>query len=333
VLAISAIMFLLVLLGAGFLILRRHKLNNAPEKSRAEFAMRLARVRSAPTVAGSTVVGILHRGDRVSGQWVTSPDGVTSWFKTSMATGGFGYVWARNLSVEPRPAIVDATAGPTTTTEGAAVHADPSATSEIIQNVGPGAVVQVAATVEGGWRELEMSGGGVGYAPALAFAPSSPSPSVRAGSLTLGSVSGNAPNDPSFAAFPTGRYDGPIVMPAFAGSQAHYRMFRTVLREGAQRGPVFAGNLAVVQVGCGTDCSSVWVIDVRDGEVHDFPLGGEEYYDLTLEFRVNSRLMKAHWSSPGQTDPACAGTEALEWTGSGFRVLQTHNPAPRCAAQ
>src|SRR5687768_8755805 len=46
------------------------------------------------------------------------------------------------------------------------------------------------------------------------------------------------------------------------------RTFRTRLREGAAKGPNFAGHLTVIQIGCGTMCQLVVLVDARNGKVH-----------------------------------------------------------------
>ena len=45
------------------------------------------------------------------------------------------------------------------------------------------------------------------------------------------------------------------------------RRFRTVLREGARRGPNFAGHFTIVTWGCGSSCQMTAVVDARTGHV------------------------------------------------------------------
>lgn len=47
------------------------------------------------------------------------------------------------------------------------------------------------------------------------------------------------------------------------------KTYRTKLREGAKKGPNFAGHLTVVQIGCGTQCQDNWVIDAKTGKILD----------------------------------------------------------------
>jgi len=97
------------------------------------------------------------------------------------------------------------------------------------------------------------------------------------------------------------------------------RRYRTRIREGVQKGwgvyrdgleqnkpgPNFAGDMIVIQWGCGAPCLMVAVVNARTGEVHKPPLAVDDTFALPLlsigccsaggnpelEFRQNSRLM------------------------------------------
>src|SRR5438552_2640156 len=73
------------------------------------------------------------------------------------------------------------------------------------------------------------------------------------------------------------------------------RRFRTVLREGAQEGPNFAGHYTVVEWGCGTECWQAAIIDTETGRVFPPPLkGGFGYFQSSwLHFQLRSRLLIA----------------------------------------
>ena len=72
-------------------------------------------------------------------------------------------------------------------------------------------------------------------------------------------------------------------------SQPDLRLFRTVLREGATRGPNFAGRLTVVQWGCGSPCQVQQLIDAPTGR-----LLGSVGTELGAEYHVDSRLLVAN---------------------------------------
>ena len=80
------------------------------------------------------------------------------------------------------------------------------------------------------------------------------------------------------------------------------RNFRTRLREGAGRGPNFAGGYTVVHWGCGTGCAQIAVADARTGLVYwppleyaDIPTPADgEYgrdYEYGVGYRRDSRLL------------------------------------------
>lgn len=75
------------------------------------------------------------------------------------------------------------------------------------------------------------------------------------------------------------------------------RNYRTVLREGAQAGPNFAGHYTLVQWGCGTGCAQVAIVDAKTGRVYFPPLEYSDIIDMEDEavrsrfFRLDSRLL------------------------------------------
>ena len=63
--------------------------------------------------------------------------------------------------------------------------------------------------------------------------------------------------DYNFEDYPSERFMGPNVNPDFSGKQRPFRQYRTAIRDSVKQGPVFAGSVAVAEVGCGTDCGSI----------------------------------------------------------------------------
>lgn len=105
----------------------------------------------------------------------------------------------------------------------------------------------------------------------------------------------SSPTDP-FNQFPVAAiYRGPAAMPDFDGRDRQFRDFRTRIRDGISQGINFAGRYAVIQFGCGTECSFVLVADVSTGQVYDFPHGGEHDPMLSLDYRPSSNLISATW--------------------------------------
>ncbi|MGB8290818.1 MAG: hypothetical protein WCE42_23460, partial [Rhizobium ruizarguesonis] len=103
---------------------------------------------------------------------------------------------------------------------------------------------------------------------------------------------------PDATDFPVGRvYRGKTAKPDFSRSNAHFRDFRTRIRQGMAGGPGFAGEYSVIQFGCGTGCSAVIVASNKTGQPYSFPRGGEDNMYLTLKYQLDSRLMVAQWGS------------------------------------
>lgn len=72
---------------------------------------------------------------------------------------------------------------------------------------------------------------------------------------------------PSFEQFPAPLVS--IAKPAAPNLASHpeAKQFKTVLREGAQDGPNFAGHFTIVGWGCGTACLDFGILDAKDGHV------------------------------------------------------------------
>ena len=151
--------------------------------------------------------------------------------------------------------------------------------------------------------------------------------------LTLGAVSAPPvlaqPRGPSFGSYRAALYRGRIAAPNFQRAP-QYRQFRTRIVEGA-RTVNFAGRYALVRFGCGAGCTSNVVVDVSSGRIIDFPLGGEDNYHLDLNFRADSRLVRARWETQG-ADEACIH-QALVFNGRTFRRLPARRQAGACANQ
>ncbi|HEY9850100.1 MAG TPA: hypothetical protein V6D28_11615 [Leptolyngbyaceae cyanobacterium] len=91
---------------------------------------------------------------------------------------------------------------------------------------------------------------------------------------------------PSFAQYRvTQRYNGRPAAVNLNSPQA--RRFRTVLTNGARRGPNFAGQYTVVTWGCGTECQQVAIVDAKTGRVYMTGITAS----LGVKHQLNSRLL------------------------------------------
>lgn len=75
-------------------------------------------------------------------------------------------------------------------------------------------------------------------------------------------------------------------------SHSKARLFRTMLRLGAEKGPNFAGHYTVATWGCGSSCIMVAVIDALSGRVYIAPF----QVSTGASFRIDSRLLIANES-------------------------------------
>jgi len=86
-------------------------------------------------------------------------------------------------------------------------------------------------------------------------------------------------------------------------------VYRTVLREGAWRGPNFAGHYTIVTWNCGsTDCATVAVVDAVTGHVY-FTFDVES----DIHFRRTSRLLVVDPRIKYATEAAVPGPRIQAW--------------------
>lgn len=92
-------------------------------------------------------------------------------------------------------------------------------------------------------------------------------------------------------------YRGSIVLPDFKGRDKKFFNYRTRIAEEMKTGPNFAGHFVIIVIGCGTACRFAFVGDVANGQVYQFPYGGEENYDMDLRFDVKRNEVLVRWIS------------------------------------
>ena len=136
-----------------------------------------------------------------------------------------------------------------------------------------------------------------------------------------------------FGKYRTEAHTGPTVLPDFSGPQLDYAVYRTRLSESARAGVSFAGHYALSQICCGMQCSFVNTIDLANGAIGDFPLGGEENLELELSYRPESALILARFLAyaSGADEPNCH-YKSYVWTGRSFDELTSAIVQGRCSA-
>jgi hypothetical protein len=107
------------------------------------------------------------------------------------------------------------------------------------------------------------------------------------------------------------------------------RMFRTRIREGAAKGPNFAGRFTVVQWGCGAGCVSTVIVDAGNGTVYHLPGAELGCTDLMCSMNMLCQTGDAPWyrlDSELLIVRHCNGdvarTDYLRWTGTKFVAVK-----------
>lgn len=133
------------------------------ERVATYYVTRGVRVRPAPSTANRPVTE-LRRGEQVRGTLVVGDDDRTRWLKLTEGPHRGKYVWERNLSPTPRPALASTRSTTLMVQEPGQIRAEPQDDARVVGGLGFGDTVQVQGTTADGWSELALSqGGGVGY--------------------------------------------------------------------------------------------------------------------------------------------------------------------------
>jgi hypothetical protein len=136
-----------------------------------------------------------------------------------------------------------------------------------------------------------------------------------------------APTAPlAFETFPVSPIFAGRPVPPDLASHPLARVYKTVLRREATKGPNFAGHYTIVRIGCGTGCARIAVVDAGTGRVF-FPRGlsaahwaGWWHDPYGPQYTVSSRLLIL--SGQANTETAPFGISYFEWTGKDFRLLK-----------
>ena len=131
-----------------------------------------------------------------------------------------------------------------------------------------------------------------------------------------------ATRPPRFADHPAGAvFRGTPAAPDFKRNPAAER-FGPLLREGARRGPNFAGHLRVVEWSCGPNCQSWMIVNTKSGRIHDSPEPGV----FGLEYQLNSRLLTVNTLARFKADDPPSGVPIAKyyvWRNDRFELIHT----------
>jgi len=114
-------------------------------------------------------------------------------------------------------------------------------------------------------------------------------------------------------------------------------LFRTMIREGAKRGPNFAGRYTLVFWGCGAGCTAIAVVDAKSGKVfhpkilHAFDNINVAFDELEppdghlVKFHLDSKLLVVMGGI--NEDPALRGISYFLWEHERLRRIRfVHKP-------
>lgn len=137
-------------------------------------------------------------------------------------------------------------------------------------------------------------------------------PAQMAGYQKLQNI--NKKHTPQFEDFPADEESHSLSATVDLSSHPLARMFRTKLREGAKKGPSFAGHYALVWWGCGNECQLSLIVDLRTGKVYGFKPPNNQYLQSSrgLDFRPTSRLIIADPPCPENYNPCVSSARSGE---------------------
>ena len=156
------------------------------------------------------------------------------------------------------------------------------------------------------------------------------------------------PNAPRFESFQVVVKPIEAPAPVDLASNRSAREFRTVLKDGAAKGPNFAGHFTIVGWGCGTSCLQWAIVDATTGRVFfskEAPVVSAVHVDvekhasqpglnadlIALRFRRDSSLV-AVLGAPNE-DEKREGIAYYRWTGKRLERLSFAPYAAICSSR
>jgi hypothetical protein len=140
-------------------------------------------------------------------------------------------------------------------------------------------------------------------------------------------ISGEADTaKPTFSDFTVAEHFKGKPAPVNLSGDPKAKTYRTMLREGARRGPNFAGHFTIVIWGCGSSCQQFAIVDAVTGKVYfsrEVPyvsFGDREGEPYGLDFREDSRLI-AVYGRIKEDDPK--GMFFFTWDGTKLTLIKS----------
>jgi hypothetical protein len=124
-------------------------------------------------------------------------------------------------------------------------------------------------------------------------------------SIISASIASAQNKQPSFEQYPVNKQFNNSPAAVDLKSAKGASRFRTVLREGAKKGPNFAGHYTIIEWGCGNSCTSVALVDAMTGRVvfpdeiaplffPGLPEGESLMEKYSLDYKKDSNLLIIH---------------------------------------
>ncbi len=131
---------------------------------------------------------------------------------------------------------------------------------------------------------------------------------------------------PRFADYPVKEwFTGKPVPPDFKNDPDAKR-FATRIREGATKGPNFAGRYTIIEWGCGSECQSFAIVDAKTGAIFSPPFSTA----WGMMYRLDSSLLIVNPVTPeaaaGDWVPGWLVTGFYVWDGSQLNKVQEDRP-------
>lgn len=126
---------------------------------------------------------------------------------------------------------------------------------------------------------------------------------------------------PRFEDYPVAEiYTGDIA-PVNLNSHPDAMTFKTRLREGVDYyGVNFAGHYTVIEIGCGTSCQAIWLIDAINGNVYRAPFISE----LGISIRKDSKLLTENPSESINSFLEGTGYTSVDWLKTRYYVWENN---------
>jgi len=111
------------------------------------------------------------------------------------------------------------------------------------------------------------------------------------------------------------KFTGTPALPDFA-KDPNAKQFATRIREGAKKGPNFAGHFTIIEWGCGSECQSFVIVDAKTGAIFSPPFTSS----WGLLYRLDSNLLIVNPLTPevmaGGSPPAWLVSRYYTWDGN-----------------